>query len=193
MLEKENLKIIVPSNWLKNQIDDSFLKKYEVDVIYNRIDKNIFNPKPGFFKKRYGLEEFKVVLGVASTWDRRKGLDLFIELSKKLPYDYRIVIIGLSPRQIKKIGYFKNIIGFERTKSQSELVEAYSDCDVYFCSSYEETFGLTMLEAYFCGCKNIIGMNCSAVPEVLKLVKGIVLDSNGDVIEQFLDKLYYLE
>lgn len=41
------------------------------------------------------LDNRHVVLGVAFDWGRRKGLDVFIELSHRLPNEsYRIVLVG---------------------------------------------------------------------------------------------------
>ena len=46
-------------------------------------------------KKQKNLENKKIILGVASVWDKRKGLDDFIELSTMLDDNYKIVLVGL--------------------------------------------------------------------------------------------------
>ncbi len=80
----KNLSIITPSKWLADLVKQSFLKDYPVEVHYNTIDTSVFKPTPSDFRKRYGLTDKKIVLGVASTWDDRKGLDDFIQLSEML-------------------------------------------------------------------------------------------------------------
>ena len=43
---------------------------------------------------KLNLENKFILLGVAFGWGKRKGLDVFIELSKRLPDDYQIVLVG---------------------------------------------------------------------------------------------------
>ena len=65
--------LITPSKWLADLVKESFLKEYPVEVVYNEIDTNVFKPTPSNFRKKYCLTDKKVVLGVASVWDERKG------------------------------------------------------------------------------------------------------------------------
>lgn len=90
-----------------------------------------------------------MVLGVASPWTERKGLDDFIRLASELNDDYAIVLVGLSKSQIKKIP--KQIVALPRTDSQEELAAVYSAADLYVQPSSEETFGMTVAEAIACG------------------------------------------
>ncbi|MBQ3640712.1 glycosyltransferase, partial [bacterium] len=83
-----DLTIITPSLWLADQVKQSFFKDYPVKVINNGIDLAVFKPTESDFCERNGLAGKKVVLGVASGWGVRKGLDVFIELSKRLSDDY---------------------------------------------------------------------------------------------------------
>ena len=71
----------------------------------------------------------KILLGLASVWDKRKGLDSFIELSEKLEDIYQIVLVGLSKSQIKKLP--NRILGLERTNCVHELAELYTAADVF--------------------------------------------------------------
>ena len=58
---------------------------------------------PSDFREKYNLEDKKIILGVASVWDERKGLNDFIKLSEMLGGDYKIVLVGLSEKQLKTI------------------------------------------------------------------------------------------
>lgn len=69
-----SMKIITPSNWLANLVRKSFLSKYPVYVINNGIDLNKFKPIQSTFKEDNGIADKKVILGVASIWEERKGL-----------------------------------------------------------------------------------------------------------------------
>jgi hypothetical protein len=53
-------------------------------------------------------------LGVASPWTKRKGFDDFIQLSKILDGNTKIILIGLSEKQISLLP--ENIIGLRRRR-----------------------------------------------------------------------------
>ncbi len=98
----ENMTIITPSQWLANLVKQSFLQEYPVEVHYNKIDTNIFRPTASDFREKYNLREKKIVLGVASTWGGRKGIDDFLQLSEMLDDTYTIVLVGLTEKQLLK-------------------------------------------------------------------------------------------
>ena len=106
----KNMTLVTPSKWLANEVKQSFLGKYPIKVIPNGIDLNFFKPTPSDFREKNGLVGKKVILGVASAWDFKKGLNDFVELSKILDDNYKIVLVGLSEKQKKKITreYFKD-------------------------------------------------------------------------------------
>ena len=74
----KKMMLVTPSEWLAKQVEQSFLNKYPIKVIPNGIDLNVFKPTPSEFRKKHGLEGKKIVLGVASAWGQKKGLDEFI-------------------------------------------------------------------------------------------------------------------
>lgn len=163
----ENLSLRVPSNWLKSQVEESFLREYPVEVVYNTVDREIFKPTSSDLRRKYALEEKKLILGVANIWNDRKGLKDFLALDQLLSADYQIVLIGLSEKQIKALP--KGILGLPRTDSTQQLAQWYSAADIYVNSSYEESFGMTTLEACCCGTKTLVyeGTACSEVAQML--------------------------
>ena len=141
--------LVTPSKWLAGLVKESFLKDYPVEVINNGIDTSIFKPTPSDFRKRYHIEDKKVLLGVAAVWDERKGLNDFVKLSKMLDDDYKIVLVGLSEKQIKEVP--DNIIKISRTNSAVELAEIYTAADVFLNLTYEDNYPTVNLEAQACG------------------------------------------
>ena len=99
MLPESRLQLIAPSQWLASLVGQSFLYRYDVAVVRNSIDDGVFKPSPSAFRKDRGLEGSFVVLGVASVWSDRKGLDDFVRLADKL--DERFVFSTVS---VDKIG-----------------------------------------------------------------------------------------
>jgi len=164
-----NLTLVVPSHWLEKRVKAGFLKDYPVEVEYNTIDRNVFKPTAGDFREKHGLEGKTVLLGVASVWDQRKGLQDFVELAEMLEDPYRIVLIGLTESQISALP--ANILGLPRTNSLDELVQAYSAADLFLNPSAEETFGMTTLEALSCGTEAIVYRD-TACEEIVGLYGG---------------------
>lgn len=141
--------IITPSKWLADLVKKSFLGEYSVEVIYNTINKDTFKPTPGDFRERYGLENKKIILGVASTWGPRKGFEDFIKLAGMLDKSYKIVLVGVTPEQAKVLP--KNILSIHRTNNQQELAEIYTTADVFLNLTYEDNYPTVNLEAQACG------------------------------------------
>ncbi len=173
----KNLTIVTPSNWLAEKVRESFLGEYPVVAIPNGIDLSLFKPTSGDFVQKNNLSGKKIILGVASVWNNRKGLEDFISLSKKIDDNKKIVLVGLNKSQIADLP--DNIIGIERTNNIGELADIYTSAFVFVNPSREETMGLTTVEAMACGTPVIV-YNATAVPEVVDDKSGLVLKV-GDV------------
>lgn len=146
-----DLTIVTPSQWLAGLVKQSFFKNYPVKVINNGIDLEIFKPTPSDFRAKHGIPNDKyIVLGVAFGWGVRKGLDVFIELSKRLDKEkYQIILVGTDEKIDNQLP--SNIISIHRTQNQRELAEIYTAADVFANPTREEVFGLVNVEALACG------------------------------------------
>lgn len=172
-----NLTIVTPSDWLRGQVSKSFLHRYPSVTIYNGIDLNVFTPKKADILEKYDLTDKKIVLGVANVWEPRKGLQDLTALSLLLPDEYQVVVVGLNGAQIEQLP--KNMIGIQRTETAEELAQIYSAAHVYVNTSYEETMGLTTVEALACG-TGVVVYDQTAVPEVITNECGAVVPA-GDI------------
>lgn len=169
--------LITPSEWLKKLVQKSILRKYPVEVCYNKIDESIFKPTPSDFRKKYSLEEKFVILGVASSWDDRKGLDDFLELAQMLDDRFCIVLVGLTQKQIKKIP--RKIKCVLRTNDTHELAGLYTSADLFVNPSKEETYGMTTVETRACGTEAMVYSD-TACEEIAKKIGGIVVQAGVD-------------
>jgi len=170
------VKIVAVSNWIKNYLIDSFLNKYEIRVIYNGIDTNLFKIKESMIKEKYGIQNKFIILGVAAQWTERKGLKDFIYLSKYLDKKSIIVLIGLKKYMKSKMP--ENILGIELIKNPEELADFYSAADVYFNPTWEDTFPTTNLEALSCGTP-VITYNTGGSPESIDSETGFVVEKGN--------------
>lgn len=147
-----NISIVPVSHWLDRLVGQSFLKTHPHSVIHNGIDTDAFSPASNITKTKQSLgiqQDETMILGVAHVWSKRKGLSDFIELSKKLSTRQKLVLVGLTKKQIKTLP--ENIIGIERTESIKQLAEFYSAADIFLNLTYEDNYPTTNLEAISCG------------------------------------------
>lgn len=160
----KNLVITTPSQWLAGQVSRSFLRNYPRTVIPNGIDRTIFRPQASDLREKYHLERKKIILGVASTWSAQKGLPDLLALADRLCADYQVVLIGLTSKQLSHIP--PNVLALPRTADQTELAQWYTTANVFANPTYEETFGLTTVEAQACGTPVVV-YETDGCPETL--------------------------
>ena len=174
----KKLQIITPSLWLKDLVNQSFLK-YPVQCINNGVDLTQFQPSENYkkLKEKLLLQNKKIILGVASIWDKRKGLSDFIQLASLLDASYQIILIGLTNKQIQ--GLPENIMGIQRTESITELANYYSMADVYVNPTTKDNFPTTNIEALASGTP-VITYNTGGSPESIDTNTGVIVEK-GDI------------
>lgn len=186
-----NMSIITPSYWLAGLVKESFLKGYPIRVIHNGIDTNIFKPTKSDILLRYHLEDKHIVLGVASFWSQRKGLKYFLQLSDMLPDQYRIVLIGLSKKQIEKLP--PKITGLLKTNSVQELVEWYSAAEVFVNPTLEENYPTTNIEAQACGTPVISFKTGGSVESANSFGVSVEQGNVTEIVRCIKDREYLIE
>lgn len=170
----QNMTLVTPSRWLENLVNQSFLKEYPVRVINNGIDLSVFQPTPSNFRERNGIATDKYfILGVAFGWGARKGLDVFIELAKRLGGDYQIVLVGTDDWTDKQLP--PNIISIHKTQNQQELAEIYTAADLFVNPTREEALGMVNVEALACG-TSVVTFDTGGSPETIDHTCGSVVD-----------------
>jgi glycosyltransferase involved in cell wall biosynthesis len=168
----KNLTIVTPSQWLGDLVKESFLGEYPVRVIHNGVDLTVFSPDAGE-KTNDGV----TLLGVSYAWDEKKGLDVFIELARRLPQNYRIVLVGTDDAVDAQLP--ENITSIHRTQNQQELARLYAQADIFLNPTREEVLGLVNLEALACGTP-VVTFRAGGSPECVDEKSGVVVPC-GDV------------
>lgn len=187
-----DLTVITPSEWMAEQVRCSFLKDYPVKVINNGIDLEIFKPHENDFRQRYNIsDDKKVLLGVAHGWAYSKGLDVFIQLARRLDSEkFQIVLVGTDENVESQLP--ANIISIRRTNNQKELAEIYTAADVFVNPTREDTFPTVNIEALACGTP-IVTFRTGGSPEILDETCGYVVEKGSiDAIEQAIYKTFEL-
>lgn len=128
----------------------------KVEVIYNGIDLNQYQKTDrNIARKKYGIEG-KYILFVGRI-SRQKGITHLIDAVKYLPKDIKVVLCASSPdtQEVleeveQKVKLYDNIIWINRMVGKEEIIELYSNAEVFACPSVYEPFGIINLEAMAC-------------------------------------------
>ncbi len=180
-----DLTIVTPSEWLKDKVQQSFLREYPVVVVPTGIDLTQFYPYTETLtddnliyriKNRLSLRNKTIILGVANPWRERKGLLQFHLLAKTLSDRYAIILVGLNDKQIADLP--DGVTGLSRTDSPEELAALYSMADVYVNLTLEDTFPTTNLEALACGTP-VVTYKAGGSPESIDETCGETVDRNS--------------
>ena len=171
-----NITFIPVCKWMDGVVSDSFMKRAQTKVIYNGVNVTTFKPSGSencsIVRSKYGILEKKIILGVASTWKKKKALFDFYWLNDNLSNDYQVVLVGLSEKQIEVLP--NGIVGIRRTESIQELAALYSLADVFVNPTYVDNFPTTNIEALACGTP-VITYNTGGSPEAIDENTGIVV------------------
>lgn len=179
--KNENITVVTPSQWLADLSRQSIFNNRRITVINNGIDLTVFKPTESDFRQKYGINDSQtVILGVAFCWEKRKGLDVFIELSKRLDKNkFKIVLVGTNDNIDKVLP--QDIVSIHRTNNQQELAEIYSSADILLNPTREENFPTVNIEALACGIP-VVTFVTGGSPEIIDETCGEVVADDIDVI-----------
>jgi len=168
--QMDNLTIVTPSKWLKTIIDNTYLQKFDTRVIYNGINLDKFN-------RTVDDEKYKnfTILGVANIWEERKGLNVFIELSKIIDDNSQIILVGKLP---KGTTLPKNCINFNHISDITELATIYKKSHVFLNPTLSDNFPTTNIEALASGIP-VVTFNTGGSGEI------ITSEKIGDCVEDY--------
>jgi putative colanic acid biosynthesis glycosyltransferase len=189
--QNKNMSLLVHSQWLAGLVKKSFLGHIPVHVTPSAVDIDVFKPVETSIQEKHGLKGKMIILGCASVWVERKGLNDFIKLSKIINDDFRIVVIGVNKEQKKLLP--ENITGIERTENVSQLVEWYNAATVFVNPTYQDNFPTTNIEALACGTP-VVTYHTGGSPEaVVELTGRVVEKGNINGLLSCIDEIARLD
>lgn len=159
----DNLTIVVPSEWLKNRVEESFITTANIQVINNGI-----NIKEQEITKN---DKF-TVLAVANYWTKEKGKDELKKIIPLLDKDIQIVIIGDLKDNDPVFNKCKLI---KRIDNREALLREYSKAHVFINPTLQDNFPTVNIESISCGTP-VITYNTGGSPEIINEKTGIAID-----------------
>jgi len=159
----ENADEILPFSKFAAEQVLNITKKACINVIPLACDTERF--KPGREKKE------NIVLTVCQVKEgniARKGLRTFLESARLLP---KIKFILIGPHKDNSIDYLRKIspsnVEFTGYVSEKELIRWYQRAKVYCQLSYQEGFGVAVIEAMACECVPVVSLKAVVLRETV--------------------------
>jgi len=187
--------IVCPSHWLAERVKESYLKEFQINVIPNGLDVEVFKPKnKSILRKKYEIPmEKKIILcAAADLRDKRKGIQYFLESLKYIKSkNCMVLMMGkmINDDKIKNMNIEIKQMGY--IKDKNAISDIYNLADIFCISSLDEVFGLTVTESMACGIP-VVGFKVGGIPEQVIEGCGIVVkpkdtESLGDAMEKLLN------
>ena len=197
----------VKENLIKNhQVDTTLIKVLPSLLPESALNYQIDEFANEKLRKQYNIPSNAFLVGGMGTVDFRKGVDVFLQVAKKLKFNSAIFFLWVGGQEneieYKNFQVDKNRLGLENVIFQTSVenpMDFMSIFDVFFVSSREDPYPLVVLEAamlskpIICfdkagGAMDFVENDCGVVIEYLN-VDGVVdkikeLKENAASIEQ---------
>ncbi len=157
-------KILVPSNFVKKQLINEGVNKDKIIVTYEAVDDKILSIGNNLSLSK---ENYIFYVGNAHPHKNVEGLiKAFLNLKFKIK-NLKLVLAGHDHyfwQRIKKEFQNKDII-YKGYVTDEELVTLYKNARCFVMPSFEEGFGIPLLEAMVLSCP-VVSSNAGSLPEV---------------------------
>jgi glycosyltransferase involved in cell wall biosynthesis len=150
-------KVAFISSYVRSVWQEIFLRRkspfpeFKTSVVHHGVNLNLFAPD---FKQRAG----PFVIGMAGQFRRWQGLAVLFEVSRRLPFPHRLMLIGsMTPafREAFNAGMSDPAVAARTTHvpwvDQKDLPHFYRQMHCFFHPNIGEPFGIVVAEALACG------------------------------------------
>lgn len=172
-------------------------------IAYPGVDSERFHPskRDEALRGELNASPSDCLIGVIGRFDRQKGQLEFIQALKILneqKVNFKAVVVGAPTAGENQNNYDKEIFDFVKNNGLDSKVmfkgfiedpsKLMASLDIFVLPSYEETFGLVLLEAMASGTA-VIATNAGGPPEILSEPSAMFAPKNPQALAQILIRL----
>lgn len=164
---------ITISSWINEKLNHD-LNIGPFPIVYNGIETKTFKPSIENRYKNKNCFTFLMLNHMLPKKGVRNGVRVFEMIKKKYPNS-----------TLKMFGTCSNhnlpsYIEYYQCPSLNELVDLYSNADIFIFPSLDEGWGLTPIEAMACGCV-VVGTETGFVLDIGKNRENMMISKPGDI------------
>ncbi len=197
LIKKYNPAFVAITNDMAVRLRDNGLKSDNVNIIPHGLFESDTPPDPSIrneIKNQLGWPtNKKVLLFISSQVDNPiKGFDVFINALTKINSNNWIAyVVGGNYKNSAHVANKKGLkIRFVGKVEEGKMEKYYQGCDIYVASTFDETYGRTVVEALANGCQVI----CSDIPVLREVTNNKALffevgssDKLADIINHTIE------
>lgn len=185
IFEKHRFKKVIAISELvkRNIIQNYHIKEKDIEVIYNGVDLQKFNPRNKNLyrteiRKLYNIPEEEFVVLLVGSGFERKGVKFLLKAVEKISKPLTVMIVGKDSKRKEELIKNQRIIF---CGPQKEIHKYYASVDVFVLPAIYEPFGNVHLEALASGLPVITTKLTGGAELIEDGVNGFVVDRPEDV------------
>jgi glycosyltransferase involved in cell wall biosynthesis len=145
----------------KNLIETTPLDESKIELVFNGIDTEKFNPQKANREKvrqEFSIKDNEILIGMLARFSPGKGHEEFLKAAKKLSDKYnnlKFMIVGEASRgedeyanSIKKLSEENGLKNIIFTGYRSDTPDVLAAMDIFVFPSHAEAFGIALAEAH---------------------------------------------
>jgi glycosyltransferase involved in cell wall biosynthesis len=174
-LNKLDITIVTPSNWLAECAKESSLfKERRIEIIPNGLDLSMFKPlDKSNARRKWGLPINKKLIlfgAMSATSDHRKGFDLLYESLKQITAKWtgrsELIVFGSGkPKNPPDFGLPVHYLG--QIQDDVTLSHLYSQSDIMVVPSRQDNLPNTVVESLACGTPVVV-FDIGGMPDMVE-------------------------
>ncbi|MEW6002434.1 MAG: glycosyltransferase family 4 protein [Nitrospirota bacterium] len=188
-------KVVAISELVKKNITDNYyVSEKDIEVVYNGVDLERFNPKNREIyrkevRKLYSITDDDIVILFVGSGFERKGVEYLLKAVEGISRPLTILIVGRGSER-----RFKNLIKRQKVifcGPQEEVQRYYAASDIFVFPTIYEPFGNVHLEALASGLPVITTKLSGAAEIIQEGLQGFIID-RPENIEAIAEKIEHL-
>lgn len=145
----------------KNLVDTTPLEEDKIEIVYNGIDTEKFNPEKAEREKirgEFSITDEEILIGMLARFSPGKGHEEFLAAAKNLSEKYnnlKFIVVGEASRgeddyaeSIKSLAKKYKLANVIFTGFRSDIPDLLAAMDIFVFPSHSEAFGIALAEAH---------------------------------------------